>query len=99
MINRKTFTLVEASKLCGLDQTTLISYIKEEWISPQGASQEPTSELKLLLDEEDVARAYLIQELKKDFGVNPESISIILNLLDQLHGLRNQIHRLADEKK
>lgn len=37
--------------------------------------------------EADLVRAWLIRDLKVDFGVNDEGIAIVLHLLDQLHGL------------
>lgn len=36
-------------------------------------------------DMEDIARMLLIRDLKEDFGVNDESIPVILYLIDQLH--------------
>jgi chaperone modulatory protein CbpM len=41
----------------------------------------------------DVARAHLIQDLQ-DLGVNDEGVPIILDLVDQLHGLRHLMHEL-----
>jgi hypothetical protein len=35
-----------------------------------------------------VARAQLIRDLKDDLGVNDEGVGVILNLVDQVHGLR-----------
>jgi hypothetical protein len=39
----------------------------------------------------DVARVRLIRDLREDLGVNDEGISVILDLLDQLHGLRRTL--------
>ena len=36
----------------------------------------------------DIARAQLIRDLKNDLGVNDEGVSVILSLVDQVHGLR-----------
>jgi chaperone modulatory protein CbpM len=41
--------------------------------------------------EADVARAELIHDLKRDLGVNDEGISVILDLIDQLHGMRRTL--------
>lgn len=50
--------------------------------------------------EVDLARARLICDLTRDLGVNDEAVPIILDLLDQVHGLRRRmsaLHRaLAD---
>ena len=65
-----------------LDTRTLNAWVEEEWLVPV------TSRKKFLFSEADLARAQLIQDLKMDFGVNDEGITIILHLLDQLYGLR-----------
>jgi chaperone modulatory protein CbpM len=41
----------------------------------------------------DVARARLIRDLA-DIGVNDEGIPVILNLVDQMHGLRRALHEV-----
>jgi chaperone modulatory protein CbpM len=65
-----------------LDQQTLELWIAEEWLVPQGPETEPA------FSEADIARAALIRELQEDLGVNAEGVGVILNLLDQMHGLR-----------
>ena len=65
-----------------IDQETLDVWLEEEWLVPQHATDEPA------FSEVDVARAQLIRELKHDLGVNDEGVSVILNLLDQVHSLR-----------
>jgi len=47
----------------------------------------------------DLARAQLIRDLRDDFGVNDEGISVILHLIDQMHGLRRSMHGLLDEMR
>ena len=41
----------------------------------------------------DLARAHLIRDLQ-DLGVNDEGIPIVLDLVDQLHGLRRMLREL-----
>jgi chaperone modulatory protein CbpM len=65
-----------------LSTSTLNAWIEAEWLAPV------TGQKTLLFSEADLARARLIQDLKVDFGVNDEGITIVLHLLDQLHGLR-----------
>jgi chaperone modulatory protein CbpM len=43
----------------------------------------------------DVARAQLICDLRADFGVNDEGISVVLDLIDQIHGLRRMLRTLV----
>jgi len=44
--------------------------------------------------EADVARAELIHDLQRDLGVNEEGIGVILDLIDQLHGMRHTLGNL-----
>ena len=68
-----------------LDKETLDVWIKEEWLVPRGHAAE------LTFSEIDLARAKLIQDLRRDMGVNDEGVGVILNLVDQVHGLRNAL--------
>ena len=68
-----------------LDRDTLEVWIEEEWLVPAGTATE------LAFSEADVARAKLIQDLMQDLGVNDEGVGVILNLLDQMHGLRKAL--------
>jgi len=62
----------------GISTDIIIGFIHEKWICP-------IDKPLLMLDEEDIARINLINELRDDFGVNDEAISIILHLIDQLN--------------
>src|SRR4249919_3984996 len=73
---------VEFLDLAQLDGATLEVWIEEEWLVPSG------TETELAFSEADLARAKLIQDLMQDLGVNDEGVGVILNLLDQVHGLR-----------
>ena len=86
---KKNFSLVEASRITGLERTRIIGFIQREWICP-------TDENPEVLDEEDVARLQLIHELLEDFGANEEAVPVILHLLDQLYRLREQLRRLRE---
>jgi chaperone modulatory protein CbpM len=61
--------------------------VLETWVAAGWISTRPDDEAQRF-SEIDVARAQLIRELAQDLGVNEEGIGIILNLLDQIHGLR-----------
>ena len=78
----------EVSYICGISEDIIIHFIHEEWIYPN-------DEQLLVLDEEDIARINLINELKKDFGVNDEAIPIILHLIDQLNVLRKKLNEMT----
>jgi chaperone modulatory protein CbpM len=68
-----------------LDRETLEVWIEEEWLVPIGIATD------LTFSEADLARAKLIRDLKQDLGVNDEGVGVILNLLDQVHGLRRAL--------
>ena len=44
----------------------------------------------------DLARAHLIRDLR-ELGVNDEAIPIVLNLVDQLHGLRRALREVLGQ--
>lgn len=46
----------------------------------------------------DLARAHLIRDLQ-GLGVNDESVPIVLDLVDQLHGLRRMVRELLTSFK
>ena len=68
-----------------LDRQTLDAWIEEEWLIPTRAAAEPA------FSEVDLARAELIRDLTQDFGVNDAGVGVILNLVDQVHGLRKAL--------
>jgi chaperone modulatory protein CbpM len=82
-LNRR-FRRSEACRELHLGEEVLIEWIRQDWVHPIDGEHET-------LDEEDLARARLILELRETMGVNDESIPIILHLLDQLHALRLQV--------
>jgi chaperone modulatory protein CbpM len=71
-----------------IEQSTLQLWIDEAWLVPR------LTEAGLLLSEVDLARAGLIRHLRGEIGVNDEGVGIILNLIDQVHGLRSVVQAL-----
>jgi chaperone modulatory protein CbpM len=78
----------EFLSLSGIGHEMLNAWIKEEWLIPSGSSPE------LSFSEIDIARARLIRDLQVDFGVNDEGVGVILNLVDQLYGMRRTLMEL-----
>ena len=68
-----------------LDRQTLEVWIEQEWLIPSRTTTE------LAFSELDLARARLIRDLVQDLGVNEEGVGVVLNLLDQMHSLRNAL--------
>jgi chaperone modulatory protein CbpM len=65
----------------------LNAWLEAGWLAPQ-RNDEGTH-----YSEMDVARARLIEDLK-DLGINDEGVPVILDLVDQLHGLRRVLREL-----
>jgi len=80
----------EFLSLSGMGHETLTAWIEEEWLIPAGSVTE------MSFSEIDVARARLIRDLQMDLGVNDEGVGVILNLVDQLYGLRRKLIELCD---
>jgi len=77
MISKQEF-LIRAQ----LERETLEAWIEEQWLIPGESADEVT------FSDADVARAQLIRDLKNDLGINDEGVGVVLNLVDQVHGLR-----------
>jgi chaperone modulatory protein CbpM len=75
-----------------IERRIVESWIAAGWLMPQ---RDP----ELAFSEVDLARAQLIRELKEDFGVNDEGISLVLHLLDQVHGLRRSMRELLEQMR
>ena len=71
-----------------IEAKTLHLWIEEGWLIPR------VEEANLTFSELDIARAQLILDLKRNLGVNDEGVGIILNLLDQVHGLRRTMREV-----
>ncbi|MEZ2224599.1 chaperone modulator CbpM [Rhizobium sp. RCC_161_2] len=65
-----------------IELTELEQWIGEGWLAPQ------FDEHKRRFRDADLARARLILDLAHGMGVNQAGIDVIMDLVDQLHGLR-----------
>jgi chaperone modulatory protein CbpM len=74
-----------------VEHHSLEAWIEAGWLVP------PQTEPELMFSDVDLARAQLIRDLREDFGVNDEGVSVILHLIDQMHGLRRSMQGLLDE--
>ena len=75
-----------------IETKVLDDWIEAGWLTPDqdGAGRR--------FSEVDLARAHLIRDLQH-LGVNEEGIPIILDLVDQLHGLRGMLRELLSTIK
>jgi len=71
-----------------VDHRSLEAWIASGWLIPPQTDPEPA------FTDVDLARAQLIRDLRDDLGVNDEGISVVLHLLDQVHGLRRSMAQL-----
>ena len=76
-----------------LEHHSLETFITAGWIIP------PQTEPELMFSDVDLARAQLIRDLREDLGVNDEGVSVVLHLIDQMHGLRRTMHDLLEEMR
>ena len=73
-----------------IDEDALASWIEAGWLRPSGqlAARQFT--------EIDLARAEFIMQLNRDMGLNDEGISVALDLVDQIHGVRRVLRELLE---
>src|ERR1051326_588027 len=71
-----------------LDDETCTRWIEARWLLPQGSGADVS------FADIDLARAQLIRDLKEDLGVNDEGVAVVLDLVDQIHGVRQVVRRV-----
>ncbi len=72
-----------------VDAASLEAWIEAGWLVPERAGPERA------FSELDLARAWLIRDLREGMGVNDEGVAVVLALLDQVHGLRRALRRVS----
>jgi chaperone modulatory protein CbpM len=77
-------------RLEGLDRRELVHWVENRWVLPE--RQQDT----WIFHEVDVARVELILEIRKEFGIDDDTLALVLGLLDQVYDLRRQLGRLCD---
>jgi len=70
-----------------IDVETLDHWLQAGWLSPRENGEGRG------FSQVDIARAQLIGDLQ-NLGINDEGIPVILDLVDQLHGLRNMLREV-----
>jgi chaperone modulatory protein CbpM len=74
----------------GLDRRELTRWVENRWVLPERRNK------TWIFHEIDVARVELILEVRREFAIDDEALSLILGLLDQVYDLRRQLGRLCD---
>jgi len=73
----------------GLEQRELEVWLDAGWLRPAAREGAP------VFTDADVARALLVHDLRRQMGVNDPGVDVILDLIDQLHGLRSALHDVS----
>ena len=73
----------------GLEEAELRRWIAERWVRPETASG------AYVFREVDVARVRLIVELRQELAIGEEALPVVLQLLDQVYGLRRRLRALS----
>jgi chaperone modulatory protein CbpM len=73
----------------GLQIQALRQWITVGWLKPK------PSESGFLFDEIDVARTHLLCDLRFEMDLGDEELTLVLSLLDQLHGTRAMLRAMA----
>ena len=77
-------------RVAGLDRCEIARWVENRWALPE------RREKSWIFHEIDVARVELILEIRREFAIDDEALSLVLGLLDQVYDLRRQLGRLAD---
>jgi len=77
-------------RFVGLDRRELTRWVENRWVLPERRDQ------TWIFHEIDVARVELILEVRREFTIDDEVLSLVLGLLDQVYDLRRQLRRLCD---
>jgi len=72
-----------------LTRTRLHRLVETECILPQQHGEEA------VFTQAEIARIALCCELSDDLDLDEEALPVVLNLLDQIHGLRRQMRRMT----
>ena len=74
----------------GLEATELTQWIEARWVLPERVAS------GYVFHEVDVARVHLIVELRHELMIEPDTMPVILNLLDQVYALRRRLKSVAE---
>jgi chaperone modulatory protein CbpM len=80
--------LREFVSLSRIEAEVVQTWVAAGWLLPDQAGAAPQ------FTEIDLARAQLIRDLQRKLGINEEGVTVILDLVDQVHGLRRVLREL-----
>jgi len=73
-----------------LDRREVVAWVKNRWVLPERRGR------TWIFYEVDVARVELIREIRQEFAIEDDALSLVLGLLDQVYDLRRQLGRVCD---
>jgi len=73
-----------------LDRRELVAWVENRWVLPERRDK------TWIFHDVDVARVELILEIRREFAIEDDALSLVLGLLDQVYDLRRQLGRLCD---
>jgi len=81
-------------RFAGLNSAELSHWVENRWVVPERETEEGGE--RWLFHEVDIARVELILDIRREFSVDDEALSLVLGLLDQVYSMRRQMRRLCD---
>lgn len=81
--------LEDVAGQCGVAAAVVNIWVEQQWLLPL------RDEGGFSFSDADLARARLIADLSDGMGIDPESMPVVLSLLDQVHHLRRQVRTMA----
>ncbi len=79
-----------------LDRLELTRWIENRWLLPEPPGDSGPGGERWQFREVDIARVELILDIRREFAVDDEALSLVLGLVDQVYSLRRQMRRLCD---
>src|SRR6266481_7030586 len=73
-----------------LDRREVVAWVENRWVLPERRGR------TWIFHDVDVARVELILEIRQEFAIEDDALSLVLGLLDQVYDLRRQLGRLCD---
>jgi chaperone modulatory protein CbpM len=73
-----------------LTRRELRIWMREGWVRPAMSERGP------VFDELDIARLRLLCDLRKEMGLPPDSVPVVLTLIDRLHQTRRDLRAIMD---
>ena len=81
-------TLIELCQACGVAETHVTTWVQEGVLEPIGEQPETWR-----FDGTSLRRARLALRLTRDLDINPASVALVMDLLDEIDDLKAQLKR------